>query len=119
MPNTAMTSASTAVLEYLTEIRAAIAHEVAEQTSLQSIRVALLTRFSGFTVHSTELGDAERLPSLLHHDLMLPGHGGLIVEPHVRPEAIAARAEQGRAVELHRIPLVLGRAIESAPTPPE
>lgn len=83
------------------------------------MRVALLTLFSAFTVHSMALADPERLPTLLHSDLMLPGYGGLIVQPHVPPEAIAARAERGSAVELHRIPLAVGRNIESAPTPPE
>jgi site-specific DNA recombinase len=116
---TPLADAETAVLEYLAEIRTSIAQNVASQTSLQGVHAALLTLFSGFTVHCTAHADPERLPTLLHRDLMLPGYGGLIVEPHVRPEAIATRAERGSAVELHRIPLAVGRNIESAPTPPE
>jgi len=117
--STAIEDAETEVLQRLAETRASIAGDVASQTSLQSIRAALLTLFSGFTVHCTALGDTERLPLLIHADLMLPGYGGLIVEPHVRPEAIAERAPVGNAVELHRVPLALAGNIESAPTPPE
>ena len=111
----AVEDAEAEVLQRLAEIRAAIAHDVASQESLQSIRAvpALLTLFSGFTVHRTADGDGEGLPALIHADLMLPGYG-LIVEPHVRPEAIAARAELGNAVELHRVPLALAGNIESA-----
>jgi site-specific DNA recombinase len=98
------------VLEQLAGIRAAIASEVGSQESLQSLRAALLALFEGFTLHNVRLG-SDGLPELIHGELNPPGW---VIEPHVRPEAIAKRSPTGRGVELHKLTLGLDRNKEPA-----
>jgi len=114
----ALADAEQHVLEHLASIRQAVAGDVSTQSTLEGLRAALLALFEDFTLH---LGSAG--PTGLVCDELRPA--GYVIEPHVRVEAIAGRTTWHLSavspqladvdtVELHRVPLALGRNKEPA-----
>jgi hypothetical protein len=76
------------VLEYLTDLRAAIVGRVREGDSLEAVRAALFTLFDGFILHRFE-GDTG--PPIANEELLVgdPLNGGYFLEPSVRGEMVA------------------------------
>jgi hypothetical protein len=119
----ALADAEQHVLEHLATIREAIAGDVSSQSTLEGLRAALLALFEGFTLHSVRLAVGDLPAALFVRGEVTPDYEYLI-EPHVRVDAIARRVPidtdgpvtiaDGQPVELHRVPLALGRNKEPA-----
>jgi|SRR5215218_3295345 len=101
-------------LRQFAHLREAIVGDMrdAVAATVDGTRAALNRLFESFTLHCFEEGmeAVARHPRYWQPELLLPGHGGLYVEPHVRPQAIKSAAPQGFDGEvifpvLHREPL--------------
>jgi hypothetical protein len=95
------------LLEALASLRAAIAGELHDAESVESARLALGRLFSGWTLHNyAALRDGGvNLPGYFEPELMVPGHGALYIEPHVRAEVILDTDDAGCYPRLRRVPL--------------
>ena len=103
------------LLERLAELRAAVAGRVADGTTVEAMRTALLRLFSGFTLHAHDYltghtMDEAPLPegwlrsrTYWHPGLTPPGTH--LLEPHPRREMILDADKQMPFPELRRVPL--------------
>lgn len=101
---TTLRDAEEEVLREFARLRAVASGEVQSASTVDALRAAFLRLFSGFTLHNTSL-DPQNVPLTGVADLTLPGWGGLVLEPHVRPEAVERWSDDGQFFELHRTPL--------------
>lgn len=103
-------------LRDLAHIRQVIVGEVTEAggESVERLRVALLTLFEGFVLHhlaeESQAHPARQFPRYTEPDLLLAGHGGLLLESLPRPHVIESAAPPGYGDNLvfpvlRRVPL--------------